>query len=134
MNTMKTVDRNSGLPKSGEGSGLWLLKIVSGLLVIIILVVHLTVNHMLGSMGGLLTYEEVVRYYASHPIIPIMEILFVIFVVSHALLGLRSIVLDLKPSRKSLRTINWILLVVGAGFILYGITLVMVIVNRGLNL
>lgn len=118
-------------PKSGEGSGLWFLKILSGLLVIVILVIHFTVNHMLGSKGGLMTYEDVVAYYASHLIIPIMEILFVSIVVPHALLGLRSIILDLKPSRKALKVINWLFVVFGAGFIIYGIWLILVIVSHG---
>jgi succinate dehydrogenase / fumarate reductase membrane anchor subunit len=119
-------------PKSGEGSGLWFLKILSGLLVIVILVIHFTVNHMLGSKGGLMTYEDVVTYYASHLIIPIMEILFVSIVVPHALLGLRSIILDLKPSRKALKVINWLFVVFGAGFIIYGIWLILVIVGHGM--
>jgi succinate dehydrogenase / fumarate reductase membrane anchor subunit len=121
-------------PKSGEGSGLWLLKIVSGLLVIVILAVHFTVNHMLGSMAGLMTYEEVVLYYANNLIVPIMEILFVTFVVSHALLGLRGIILDMHPTRKTLRVINWVFVIVGVGSIAYGIGLVIVIVQRGLSI
>jgi len=127
------METSKSVPKSGEGSGLWLLKIVTGLLLIIILAVHFTVNHMLGSMAGLLTYEEVVLYYANNLIIPFMEILFVIFVVSHALLGLRSIILDMHPTRKTLGVINWLFMIVGAVSIVYGIWLVMVIVQRGLS-
>jgi succinate dehydrogenase hydrophobic anchor subunit len=127
------METSKSVPKSGEGSGLWLLKIVTGLLLIIILAVHFTVNHMLGSMAGLLTYEEVVLYYANNLIIPFMEILFVIFVVSHALLGLRSIILDMHPTRKTLGVINWLFMIVGVVSIVYGIWLVIVIVQRGLS-
>ncbi|MCU0489510.1 MAG: hypothetical protein MUE67_11230 [Anaerolineales bacterium] len=118
------------VPKSGEGSGLWLIKILTGALVIIILAVHFWVNHLLGSMAGLLTYEEVVAYYAKNLFIPIMEGLFVTVVVSHSLLGLRSIILDMHPSRKTLSIVNWAFLIGGAGFIIYGIWLITVIVGR----
>lgn len=119
------------VPKSGEGSGLWLLKILTGALVIVILAIHFWVNHLLGSMAGLLTYEEVVAYYTKNLFIPIMEGLFVTVVVSHALLGLRSIILDMHPSPKALSVVNWVFLIGGAGFIIYGIWLITVIVGRG---
>jgi succinate dehydrogenase / fumarate reductase, membrane anchor subunit len=128
MNTTKSM------PKSGESSNAWLIKILSGILIIIILGVHFVVNHTLGSRGGLLTYEGIVLYYAKNPIIPIMEILFVTFVVTHALLGLRGIILDLKPSAKTLKTVNWVFWVVGVGFVLYGIGLIAVIVYRGMQI
>ena len=128
------MNSSVSVPKSGEGSNAWLIKIITGVLVIIILGIHFVVNHTLGSRGGLLTYEGIVQYYANNPIIPIMEILFVSFVVTHALLGLRSIILDLKPSEKTLKTINRVFVVVGAAFILYGIGLIAVIVYRGMQL
>lgn len=127
------MNYTASVPKSGEGAGLWLLKIVSGLLLVIILAVHFIVNHMLGSQAGLLTYEEVVLYYAKNLIIPFMEILFVTFVVTHALLGVRSILLDLKPKPATMKVINWGFLVVGLGFVIYGIWLIVVIVQRGMS-
>ncbi len=116
-------------PRSGEGAGLWFLKILTGFLVLVVLIIHLIVNHLIVE-GGLLTYADVVRYY-QNPIIPIMEIAFLIFVVTHALIGLRSVLLDLHPSNKVLRLINYGLVVLGVGSIAYGIWLVLVIVNRG---
>jgi len=116
-------------PRSGEGAGLWFLKILTGFLVIVVLIIHLIVNHLIVE-GGLLTYADVVRYY-QNPIIPIMEIAFLIFVVTHALMGLRSVLLDLHPSNKVLRILNYGLVVLGVGSIAYGIWLVLVIVGRG---
>jgi len=116
-------------PRSGEGAGLWFLKILTGFLVIVVLIIHLIVNHLIVE-GGLLTYADVVHYY-QNPIIPIMEIAFLIIVVTHALIGLRSVLLDLQPSNKVLRLINYGLVVLGVGSIAYGIWLVLVIVNRG---
>jgi len=116
-------------PRSGEGAGLWFLKILTGFLVIVVLMIHLIVNHLIVE-GGLLTYADVVRYY-QNPIIPIMEIAFLIFVVTHALMGLRSVLLDLHPANNVLRLINYGLVVLGVGSIAYGIWLVLVIVGRG---
>lgn len=116
-------------PRSGEGAGLWFLKILTGFLVIVVLIIHLIVNHLIVE-GGLLSYADVVRYY-QNPIIPIMEIAFLIFVVTHALMGLRSVLLDLHPSNKVLRLINYGLFVLGVGSIAYGTWLVLVIVSRG---
>jgi succinate dehydrogenase / fumarate reductase membrane anchor subunit len=116
-------------PRSGEGAGLWFLKILTGFLVIVVLIIHLIVNHLIVE-GGLLTYADVVRYY-QNPIIPIMEIVFLIFVVTHALMGLRSVLLDLHPSNKVLKLINYGLVVLGVGSIAYGTWLILVIVGRG---
>jgi succinate dehydrogenase / fumarate reductase membrane anchor subunit len=116
-------------PKTGETSWLWLAKIITGLLIIVLIGIHLVVNHFVAA-GGLLTYADVVRYY-QNPIIPIMEISFLIFVVSHSLIGLRSVILDLKPSQGALTAINWLLTIIGVVSVVYGIWLVQVIVSRG---
>lgn len=116
-------------PKNHENSWLWLAKIVAGLLIIILLGIHLVVNHLVAP-GGLLSYQDIIQYY-QNPIIPIMEVFFLIFVVTHALLGVRSIILDLNPSDKTLFRINRLLVAIGSIAIVYGIWLVIVIVKRG---
>ena len=119
------------VPKSGEGMWLWLIKIVSGVLIILLLLLHFIVNHtgvISITKNGLLTHEGVVQYYAN-PIIPTIEILFLIFVISHSLLGLRSILLDLKPSRSALNIINWLCVVIGVVATVYGIWLVFKILS-----
>lgn len=114
-------------PRTGA---LWLIKITTGVLLIVILVIHLTVNHMIGSASGLLTHSEVVSYYQNW-IVPVMEILFLVFVVTHALLGVRNIYLDFNPSKRALQSVNWLLVVFGAGFIIYGTWLVFQILQLG---
>ena len=116
-------------PRSGENAGLWFLKILTGFLVILILLVHLVVNHLIVE-GGLLSYADVLQYY-QNPLIPIMEIAFLVFVVSHALMGLRSVLLDLHPSNRVLKIINYGLVILGLGSISYGVWLVLVLVSRG---
>jgi succinate dehydrogenase / fumarate reductase membrane anchor subunit len=116
-------------PRSGEGAGIWFIKIISGFLIIVILLIHLVVNHLIVE-GGLLSYADVVQYYQK-AIVPFMEIFFLIFVVVHSLLGLRSVLLDLHPSNKMLKVINYGLISLGTVSIVYGIWLVIVIVSRG---
>ena len=82
------------VPKPREGAFLWLFKIVAGLLIVVLLGVHFVVNHLVAP-EGLLSYEDVIRYY-DNPIFPIMEVFFLVFVIAHALVGLRSILLEIQ--------------------------------------
>ncbi len=116
-------------PKSGENVWLWLVKIITGPLLVILLGIHLVVNHFIGTRG-LLTYADVVAYF-KNPIIPVMEITLLATVVTHSLIGLRGIILDLKPSRTVLTVINWILAIIGIVSVSYGIWLALVIASKG---
>lgn len=116
------------IPKAREGVWLWLYKIIAGFFIVALLGLHFIVNHLVAP-NGLLSYQDVVIYY-KNPIIPIIEVGFLITVISHALVGLRSILLDLHPSDRLLKTIDGILWLVGTGFILYGIWLIVVIVQK----
>jgi succinate dehydrogenase hydrophobic anchor subunit len=60
-----------------------------------------------------------------------MEILFLATVVTHSLIGLRGILLDLNPARRLLKVIDGGLTVVGIGAVTYGIWLVLAIVSKG---
>ncbi len=115
-------------PKTGENVWLWLLKILTGLGIIVVLAVHLIVNH-LTAQGGLLTHADVVAYY-TNPWIVLMEAVFLLFVVSHSLIGLRSIVLDLKPSRSVLRLVDAAFVIVGVTSTVYGIWLLQAVVRQ----
>jgi len=122
------VDEGSK-PKKREGTTLWLLKIIGGLLIILLLGIHFVINHLVAP-GGLLTYQDVINYYRT-PIVPVMEIFFLVFVVSHSLIGLRSILLDLNPSDYLLKIIDRILVIVGSGASIYGALLIIFLANKG---
>ena len=115
------------VPKPRESTWLWLFKIISGLLIVVFLGIHFVVNHLLAPQG-LLTYEEVILYF-KNPIVPVMEVLFLVFVIAHSLTGLRSIFLDLNPSDKLLRVVDIVFIVAGVGFAVYGIWLAWVIAS-----
>lgn len=112
-----------------EGAALWILKVLSGVLIIVILGVHLVINHLVAP-GGLLTYSDILAYY-QNPIIPIMEIAFIVLVVPHCLLGIRSVLVDLDPKPQVLKIIDRILQVLGLATIVYGVWLILLLVSRG---
>ncbi len=112
-----------------EKTWLWLYKIIAGVLIVFLLGLHFVINHLVAP-EGLLSWSDVVAYY-QNPIIPIIEIIFLIVVVSHSLIGLRSIILDLNPSAAILRGVDILFMVVGVVSIVYGIWLVTVIISFG---
>ena len=116
-------------PKSREGVIIWLIKIIAGLLIVLLLGLHFIVNHLIVP-GGLLSYADVLAYYQV-PVIPIIEAVFLVVVIAHAFIGIRSIVLDLNPSNKILSIINGLLIlgaVIATG---YGIWLIVTVVKLG---
>jgi succinate dehydrogenase hydrophobic anchor subunit len=125
----QTPSQNISAPKSGENAWLWLVKIATGPLLIVLIFIHFIVNHFTAE-NGLLTYTDVIAYY-KNPLIPAMEICFLTAVVAHSLIGLRGIILDLKPARNILRVIDWILVIGGILVISYGTWLALTIAAKG---
>lgn len=115
-------------PKTNEGTTLWLVKIILGGLVIAFLVLHFIVNHLVAP-GGLLNYQAVLDYY-SHPIVPIIEGIFLVVVIAHCLLGVRSVILDLNPSRIVLKILDIVFVLGGSAAVGYGIWLLVVLAAR----
>jgi succinate dehydrogenase / fumarate reductase membrane anchor subunit len=114
-------------PRPDEGFWLWLIKLATGVLIIVLLLVHFIVNHL--AQGGLLDYAGVIAYY-SNPGIVAMEITFLAVVISHTLIGLRGILLDLNPPARLMGVVDWVLVVLGVGAVIYGIALALVIASR----
>jgi succinate dehydrogenase hydrophobic anchor subunit len=125
------MDNAISQPKRGETTWLWLLKIITGVLVVIILGIHLIVNHLV-SPEGLLTFQEIVVY-LSNPWVALMEGTFLVLAVVHALLGVRSVVLDLHPSQRFIRGMDATFSVVGVVAIIYGIWLLRAIQAHGIS-
>jgi len=129
--SQSTFSSSVSAPRPGETTWLWLIKIVTGPLLLIVLLLHFIANHYLGSMSsGLMTYDDVIRYF-QNPIIPAIEILFLITVVTHSLIGLRGILLDMNPSRPILKVVTWLLVILGVASIVYGIWLALTIASKG---
>jgi len=119
---------NTYAPRKGETFGLWFIKMITGPLLVILLIIHMIINHLVAE-GGLLTYADVVEYF-NNPWIVIMEVTFLTTVTTHALLGLRGIILDMNPSRSILNTLNWVLGLAGVGVVVYGVWLALTIASH----
>lgn len=107
--------------RPGVAGGLWLVQAISGLLLVSLLALHMIAHHFVVE-GGLRTFDEVIAYVSS-PIIFGLEVLFLVVVIVHALLGLRAIVLDLAPRPTTLRIVDTTLVVCGAAALIYGVWL-----------
>jgi succinate dehydrogenase hydrophobic anchor subunit len=85
----------------------------------------------MGSMpSGLMTYDDVIRYFRN-PVIVAIEILFLVTVVTHSLIGFHGILLDMHPSRNILMIFTWLHILLGASAILYGVWLALTIASLG---
>lgn len=104
-----------------ESGTIWFIKQISGVLVFLLIIIHIVVNHLVAETG-LLSYADVVRYFAN-PWIAFMESSFLILVICHSLLGLRSVILDFKPSLRFMKTIDPILILIAVIASGYGIWL-----------
>ena len=103
----------------------WIWQALSGLLLVVLLGVHLIVNHF--AAGGLLTYQQVVAY-LSNPVVLALEIVFLATVIFHAVAGVRALVLDSGISEGAARGVTVVLALVGIAMFAYGLWLFSVIV------
>jgi succinate dehydrogenase hydrophobic anchor subunit len=115
----------SSINKNQENALLWFIKVLAGGLILVFLVIHFIVNHLVAP-GGLLTFQDVVKYY-QNPGVLVMEGFFLTFVLVHALLGLRSILLDLHPSDSLMKIANIGLIILGVATLVYGIWLLIAV-------
>jgi len=102
----------------------WLGQAVSGILLIAILLLHMYFQHF--QARGLLNADEVVAHVAS-PVIFGLEILFVVVVTYHALLGIRAIIFDLSLTEATRRKVTIALTIVGGLTAAYGFILAVLI-------
>jgi succinate dehydrogenase hydrophobic anchor subunit len=101
----------------------WIGQAVSGILLIAVLLLHMIFQHF---STGLLSASEVFQHVAN-PAIFALEILFIIVITYHALLGIRAIIFDLKLTDTTRRRVTSGLTVLGAVTIIYGIVLAILI-------
>lgn len=123
-----TSDQKRTKPVSRDMAGaMWLMQTITGALLILLLGLHMIAHHYVVE-GGLRTYQDVLDY-ISNPIIFVLEVLFLIAVVPHAMLGLQAIILDLGPSESARRTIEWVMRILTIAILAYGIWLAFALQN-----
>lgn len=119
-----TLSRRSFEQMSAQrdrSGAMWLMQALTGLLLVGILGMHMIVHHFVVE-GGLRDYQQVLEYVAN-PLVTIMEIVFVIAAVIHAVLGVQAIITDLRPAPPTMRVIEWVLRIVALITIGYGVYL-----------
>jgi succinate dehydrogenase hydrophobic anchor subunit len=119
--------------RSGAARGqtlIWRVTAYSGVGLLVLITVHMVAHHfVVEGTGGLRTYEQVLDYVAS-PVILLVELLFLVFVTVHAMLGLRSVLFDLATGDRARGWISRGLLALGVVTVAYGFVLVLTLASR----
>jgi succinate dehydrogenase / fumarate reductase membrane anchor subunit len=105
----------------------WLIQVVTGALVLVLVTMHMIANHFIVP-GGLRDFQDVVAYLRT-PIILVLEVLFLVVVTWHGMLGLRAVLFDFGLSRSTERAITRVLTVVGIVTVAYGLWLTWVVIS-----
>jgi len=113
-------------PSRGYSPWAWILQAASGILLVILLTVHFIAQHFTGG-EGVLSYHEVIAY-LRNPAALLLEVVFLICALFHALGGVRAILLDLGLSEEQERRVNQSLTVVGVVLFVYGVGLLLFVV------
>lgn len=117
------------LTRERTSSWSWILQAFTGVLLVVLLGLHMVVQHFVVE-GGLRNYQQVVEY-LSNPFVFLLEVAFLIVVTWHALLGVRAIILDLGLQPATERRVTASLSIVGVVTVAYGIWLSATIVSQG---
>jgi succinate dehydrogenase cytochrome b556 subunit len=102
-------------------SGTWIGQAITGVLLVILLSLHMIVHHFVVE-GGLRTYEQVLAY-IGNPLVVTIEILFLVVVTYHAMVGVRAILFDLPLNERQKGLITRALTVVGVVIVGWGVFL-----------
>jgi succinate dehydrogenase membrane anchor subunit len=111
-------------PRPASG---WLWQVVTGVALVILLGLHLIANHFLAK-GGLRNFAEVLAYLRS-PVFLVLEVFFLVVVTTHAMLGVRAILLDFGLSERMEKRLSQVLTMVGILTVGYGLWLTWVIIH-----
>lgn len=97
----------------------WLWQVMTGIGLLILLGFHLIAQHFIVK-GGLRDFADVVTY-LRNPVVLVFEVLFLICVATHAMLGVRAILLDFGFSERVERRVSQVLTGVGIATVAYGL-------------
>ncbi len=117
--------------RSAGGGWGWLLQVITGGALLVLVVVHLVAQHfVVQAPGGLRDYAQVLAY-LGNPVIVVIESLFLVAVTWHAMLGVRSILLDLGLGEIGRRRVTAGVTTLGALTLGYGFWMIVVLATAG---
>jgi len=108
-------------------SSTWYWQIFTGVALVLLLGLHFIANHFIAT-GGIRDFADVVSY-LRNPIILVLEVLFLIVVAIHAMLGVRAIVMDFGISGQAEKRLSQVLTVIGVLTVGYGLWLTWAIIH-----
>jgi succinate dehydrogenase hydrophobic anchor subunit len=125
-----TARRDVPAEHTRSGSRAFRWTSLSGVALLVLLTVHMVANHfVIESVGGLRSYRQVIAYIGD-PLILAVEILFLVVVTIHAMLGLRSVIFDFGLTDRTKRRVNTGLTTLGVVTVAYGLLLIGVLASR----
>ncbi|HYX49136.1 MAG TPA: hypothetical protein VE843_05310 [Ktedonobacteraceae bacterium] len=110
-----------------KASTSWYWQIITGIALVLLLGLHFIANHFIAT-GGIRDFADVVSY-LRNPIVLVLEVLFLITVATHAMLGVRAIVMDFGLSDKAEKRLSQVLTVIGVLTVGYGLWLTWAIIH-----
>ena len=117
-------------PEPSTRSRSWRWTAITGLALLVLVTIHMVAHHfVVGSIGGLRTYADVLDYIRT-PVIFVIEAVFLIVVTAHAMLGLRSVLLDFGLTERWRRLMERSLVALGVVTVVYGFMLLGVLASR----
>lgn len=129
------------LPKHQSSSAFWwVLQRISGFFVFLLVFFHMIVNHYLTALMNTDAYPELQKGIASfqavqwkmqNPIYFWISILFVIFLMIHALNGFRMVLLDVATGHTFRRILAILLFLIGVLVIVYAFILNSTVISLG---
>jgi succinate dehydrogenase hydrophobic anchor subunit len=124
MLSNRPASESASLPQT---SASWLWQAVTGVGLILLASLHMIAHHFVAA-GGLRDYASVVDY-LRNPLIIVLEVLFLIVVTTHALLGVRAILFDFGLSEMAEKRTMQALWVLGMLTVGYGLWLTWTIIR-----
>jgi succinate dehydrogenase hydrophobic anchor subunit len=114
----------------GRSARVWWWTVGTGAALLVLVTVHMIAHHfVVDEIGGLRTYRQILDY-ISNPIIFVLECSLLVTVTIHAMLGLRSVLLDLDLGPRARRRVDLFLWTLGSVTIGYGLILLIVLAAR----
>jgi succinate dehydrogenase hydrophobic anchor subunit len=125
---MATEARPVDLPDAGpRNAPVFVWQVASGAGLLVLLTLHMIAQHFIVPTG-LRYYQDVIDW-LRNPVMIVLEVLFLVFVTYHALVGVRAILFDFGFSERTERRITNVLWVVGIVTVVYGVVLFTAILN-----
>src|SRR6266566_3956419 len=124
-NPLQTVE--NPFAQEPKKSWTWYWQVFTGIALLLLLGLHFIANHFIAK-GGLRDFADVVSY-LRNPIILVLEVLFLVVVTTHAMLGVRAIVMDFGISGHAEKRLSQALTVIGVLTVGYSLWLTWAIIH-----